>query len=75
MTWQDICVNLKHFSRPITSRICEKEILAIFPQYKKGSMPIVINEESLKNLFNNHADNTVSFASDFATFLEEVIAD
>jgi hypothetical protein len=75
MKWQEICCRLNHFLTPITSKVCEENIMQIFEKYRKGSMPneVTINSESLANLFNNQQNDEILFSSDFATFLKDLL--
>jgi len=73
MKWQDICKGLNHFTKPITSKICKKEIVKIFSEYKKGAQPdeLELSEKSLENLFSNQEDKSILFYSDFIDFMRK----
>jgi hypothetical protein len=75
MKWQGVCDSMNHFSVPITSEKCKACVTEILINYEKGSMPdnLEMNAASLKNLFNNQADEEIRFTSDFAALLKELI--
>ena len=72
--WREICKKHDHFHNPMHSDTYEPlYIQNIFPNYKKGDMPIEINEENLKLAIERQNDPTIEFKCDFLNLIKPYI--
>lgn len=77
LNWQKIMEEENHFETPIYSNrlqhLIEKN--KIFNNYKKGKIPIELNDESFDNLRKNYSEEDIKFKgdNDFIDFLLENI--
>ncbi|MDR2869971.1 MAG: hypothetical protein LBV04_05945 [Deferribacteraceae bacterium] len=75
--WESFCNANNHFTMPMTAATYEPLLREhIFKDYKKGSLPklFAITQDSLIKLFRHNKDNKIPFRSDFADFLENILA-
>ena len=72
--WREICRRHNHFTTPMHANTYEPlYIQNIFPNYKKGDMPIEINEENLKLAIERQNDPTIEFKCDFLNLIKPYI--
>jgi hypothetical protein len=72
--WQNICIRQNHFKKPMPNDALMQNIVLIFPEYKKGSIPFDLNKNVLNNLIANRGtfiqlDEVKDFIEVFADFL------
>ena len=74
-TWQTICSNAGHFTNPLHSAQYLPLLSAIFPSYRKGTLPesLGVNNTTLALMSCHNNDASIKFHSDFAKFMIEEI--
>lgn len=74
--WVHACTRRNHFIVPSHSREYLPEFQALlFPSYEKGSLPIQINTESLRNLKRHQEESSIPLQCDFAEKLFTLLPD
>ena len=72
--WIEICKKHNHFITPLHSdKYIELLKNNIFTEYKKGDLPLNINETSLQNLLDHNRDKNIPIKSDFSDFLLNIL--